>query len=251
MGSELIVTASEPSETAIARFKDRVRARARALVTPAVVSLTALGVRPLAVTVTGLVLSLFAGLAFAVGAFGWGALVLAASGVCDMLDGQLARHQNSVSTLGAFLDSTLDRIGEALVLTGIAAFYLSNLVQLGQDPLAGLSADGWGAREHAIVCLTAVAALIASFLVSYTRARAEGLGLECKVGWFERPERMILLIVAGAFGVGPMMPAALVLLAILSSATAVQRMAHVWTKTRESNGRLGSSDDAKPDSRGG
>jgi CDP-diacylglycerol--glycerol-3-phosphate 3-phosphatidyltransferase len=83
-----------------------------------------------------------------------------------------------------------------------------------------------------VVALTAVLAIIGSFLVSYTRARAEGLGLECKVGWFERPERTVLLIVAGLFGVGPVMPGALLLLVLLSFATAAQRVAHVWKITR-------------------
>jgi len=68
--------------------------------------------------------------------------------------------------------------------------------------------------------------------VSYTRARAEGLGVDCKVGWFERPERMILLILAGFVGLGPVMPAALLLLVVFSFATAFQRMAHVWKQTR-------------------
>ena len=82
------------------------------------------------------------------------------------------------------------------------------------------------------MALTAVVALVGSFMVSYTRARAEGLGLECRVGWFERPERMALLVVAGLFGGRPVMPAALLLLAILSFTTAAQRAAHVWKITR-------------------
>jgi len=74
--------------------------------------------------------------------------------------------------------------------------------------------------------------LLGSFLVSYTRARAEGLGLECKVGWFERPERIVLLIVAGLFGLSPVMPGALLLLALLSFVTAIQRILHVRRITR-------------------
>ena len=87
-------------------------------------------------------------------------------------------------------------------------------------------------RTWAVVTLTAVLALVASFLVSYTRARAEALGLECRVGWFERPERMVVLIVAAAFGVGPVMPGALLLLTVLSFATAIQRVVYVWESTR-------------------
>jgi len=76
--------------------------------------------------------------------------------------------------------------------------------------------------------------LAMSMLVSYARARAEGLGLECKVGWFERPERMVLMIVAGFFGLGPVIPGALIVLVVFSFATAAQRMAHVWKITRSS-----------------
>jgi CDP-diacylglycerol--glycerol-3-phosphate 3-phosphatidyltransferase len=78
----------------------------------------------------------------------------------------------------------------------------------------------------------AVLALVGSFMVSYTRARAEGLGVECRVGWFERPERLVLLIVAGMFGVGPAMPAALLILVFVTFATAAQRVFHVWKQTR-------------------
>jgi CDP-diacylglycerol--glycerol-3-phosphate 3-phosphatidyltransferase len=73
---------------------------------------------------------------------------------------------------------------------------------------------------------------VGSFLVSYTRARAEGLGLDCRIGWFERPERVVLLIIGAAFGVGNVMSIALMLLAVLSFATAGQRVLHVWKHTR-------------------
>ena len=74
--------------------------------------------------------------------------------------------------------------------------------------------------------------MVGSFMVSYTRARAEGLGLECKVGWFERPERLIVLIIAGFFGLGPVIPGALIVLVVFSFTTAIQRMVHVWKITR-------------------
>jgi CDP-diacylglycerol--glycerol-3-phosphate 3-phosphatidyltransferase len=89
---------------------------------------------------------------------------------------------------------------------------------------------------YVVVAMVSVLALIGSFMVSYTRARAEGLGLDCRVGWFERPERMALLI-AGGLATGATrvwfpMPLALLLLAVLSLATAAQRMAHVYRITR-------------------
>src|SRR4029079_7603900 len=91
----------------------------------------------------------------------------------------------------------------------------------------GLEPYHWG-----LIALLALLALVGSFMVSYTRARAEGLGVHCTGGWFERPERMILLILAGFLGLGPVMPAALLLLVVFLFATAFQRMGHVWKKTR-------------------
>ena len=185
-------------------------------------------------SVLGAALSLAAALAFFEGWFRAGSGILALAGLCDLLDGQVARRAERYSRFGAFLDSTVDRLSEGAVLAGLAGFYISGLVQLALDPslvLAQLS-RGLEPRTWAAVALTAVLALVASFMVSYTRARAEGLGVECRIGWFERPERLALVIVAGLFGVGPAMPAALLLLVILSFSTAAQRVAHVWKSTR-------------------
>jgi CDP-diacylglycerol--glycerol-3-phosphate 3-phosphatidyltransferase len=215
-------------------FKETMKRLAHAALDPLVRAMAGSGVRPDHLTLLGLMLSLAAGLAFALGSFRGGASFATAAGICDILDGQLARATGSVSRFGAFLDSTLDRIAEAALLVGIGCYYTANLVDQAADPervamnlARGLEPFHWG-----LVSLLAMLALVGSFMVSYTRARAEGLGLECKVGWFERPERMVLLIVAGFAGIGPVMPAALLLLVALSFATAFQRMAHVWKNTR-------------------
>ena len=215
-------------------WKDRARHLAHALTAPLVSGLARLGARPDHLTVAGLVLSIAAGLGFAIGRFRLGALLTALAGVCDILDGQLARHGGIRSRFGAFLDSTLDRVAEAAILIGIAWFYMATLVDLSANPSRviadlqrGLEPVTWAA-----VALLALLALLGSFMVSYTRARAEGLGIECRVGWFERPERMVLLIIAGLFGLGPVIPGALLLLAALSFITAAQRMRHVWKVTR-------------------
>jgi hypothetical protein len=135
------------------------------------------------------------------------------------------------------------------VLVGLAGFYASNLLGLytkaslmvGQvvrgeveGPLAMtiLQRQPIDPRTWLVLTLTSVLALVGSFMVSYTRARAEGLGLDCKVGWFERPERVVLLIIAGLIQVFWVMSAALMLLTIFSFTTAAQRMAHVWKLTR-------------------
>ncbi len=226
--------AMAPRGTALARFKERAKDLAHAALRPIVRGLVAVGVGPDAVTVIGLTISLAAGLLFFEGAFRTGSALLLAAGLCDVLDGEVARERGIHSAFGAFLDSTLDRIADGAVLLGIAGFYIANLVELAHSPsrvLLELS-RGLEPRTWAVVALTAMVAAMGSFLVSYTRARAEGLGLDCRVGWFERPERMVLLMIAGAFGVGPVMPGALLLLAVLSFVTAAQRIRHVYTITR-------------------
>jgi CDP-diacylglycerol--glycerol-3-phosphate 3-phosphatidyltransferase len=216
------------------RFKDRLKHIAHDALNPVVAMLARAGVRPDVLTAVGCGLSIGGGLAFFEGGFRGGAALLVLAGVCDILDGELARASGKVTTFGAFLDSTLDRAAEAFVLVGITGFYVVNMLELAQNPARVLEelARGLEPRTWAVVALTGMLALVGSFLVSYTRARAEGLGLECKVGWFERPERMVVLIIAGLFGVGPVMPGALLVLATLSFVTAGQRVMHVYRITR-------------------
>ena len=215
-------------------YKERAKRFAHGALAPVVRALVTAGVRPDHLTILGLAFSMASAMNFALGQFREAAAIATLAGACDILDGEVARHGARSSRFGAFLDSTLDRMAEAFMLIGIAWFYVSNLVDQVGNPervLAnlrnGLEPVTWG-----VLGITAMLALVGSFMVSYTRARAEGLGLDCKVGWFERPERMVLLIVAGFFGLGPAMSVALILLTLLSFATAFQRMAHVWKITR-------------------
>jgi CDP-diacylglycerol---glycerol-3-phosphate 3-phosphatidyltransferase len=223
---------------AVAAAKARLQHDAHAAVRPLVELLVQVGVTPNHLTITGLVCSLLSGFLFFEGQPALGALMLAVAGLCDILDGEVARRAGVVSKFGAFLDSTLDRLSEAVVLLGIMGFYLSNLPVLVRYPLLAFAqrSHGLDPETWAGVAFMAALALVGSFLVSYTRARAEGLGIDCKVGWFERPERTVLLIVAG-LAAGAVrrfwpLPAALMLLAVLSFATAVQRVAHVYRVTR-------------------
>jgi CDP-diacylglycerol--glycerol-3-phosphate 3-phosphatidyltransferase len=215
-------------------WMERLRPGVRSVLAPVTGTLVSLGVRADHVTVTGLLVSMAAAVAFFEGMFRLGSGLLALAGLCDILDGEVARRRGVLSRFGAFLDSTLDRLADAIVLAGIAGFYLVHLVELVLQPQHAVEeiSRGLEPRTWALVSLTAIMALIGSLVVSYTRARAEGLGLECKVGWLERPQRMVLLIVAGAFGVGPWMSGALLLLVVLSFVTAGQRVAHVWKITR-------------------
>jgi CDP-diacylglycerol--glycerol-3-phosphate 3-phosphatidyltransferase len=226
--------ATRPDEERPGGLKQRLQDAARAAVAPLVTLLQRLGARPDHLTVAGVILSVASGVAFFQGQSRTAALLLLLAGLCDMLDGQLARRAGTESRFGAFLDSTLDRLSEAAVLMGILGFYLRNLLALVLHPerawlqiRSGLDPHTW-----AVMAFVAVLALTGSFMVSYTRARAEGLGLECRVGWFERPERMVLLILAGLLRVFWAMSAALLLLAVLSFATAAQRVAHVHRNTR-------------------
>jgi CDP-diacylglycerol---glycerol-3-phosphate 3-phosphatidyltransferase len=226
----------------VARIKRQVQDGAHAAVEPLVTLLSRLGVSADQLTIAGLVLSALSGLVFFDGHTRTGALMLLLAGLCDILDGELARRAGLESRFGAFLDSTLDRLSEALVLLGILGFYLRNLYALVLHPERALLQISTGLEPltWAVVAFTAALALVGSFMVSYTRARAEGLGLDCKVGWFERPERLVLLVVAGLLRVFWAMSAALLLLAILSFATAAQRVAHVHRITRRAGmDRLG------------
>jgi CDP-diacylglycerol---glycerol-3-phosphate 3-phosphatidyltransferase len=218
----------------VARIKRQLQDGAHAVVAPLVTLLSRLGVSADHLTIAGLVLSALSGFAFFEGHTRTGALMLLLAGLCDILDGELARRAGLESRFGAFLDSTLDRLSEALVLLGILGFYMRNLLALVLHPEQALLqiSTGLEPAHWARVAFMAALALVGSFMVSYTRARAEGLGLDCKVGWFERPERLVLLVVAGLLKIFWAMSAALLLLAVLSFATAAQRVAHVHRNTR-------------------
>src|SRR2546430_14274950 len=137
------------------------------LVGPIARALVRSGVKPNVVTTVGTLVVLGAAAAFWRGAPHWGGALLLASGLLDILDGQVARQGGLTTTFGAFYDSTLDRVGESAIFGGLALYFLEGGVP--------------GTRRELAVAV-AMLALVASLLVSYTRARAEGLGLECTVG---------------------------------------------------------------------
>jgi CDP-diacylglycerol--glycerol-3-phosphate 3-phosphatidyltransferase len=179
----------------------------RRLLKPLVSLLAALRVSPTAVTVSALPLSIGAGYFFATGRFIVGGVLAALVGLCDTLDGELSRRTGTASALGAFIDSTVDRLSESFVLIGFYWYYR----------------DSWFG-------LLAVVALVFSLMVSYVRARAEGVGRECKVGFFERPVRVLVLLF-GAFVLGrTWMPVALGIIALGSFLTAGQRIIYVLSQ---------------------
>ncbi len=206
--------------------------RARSVFRPLAGALAKRGVKPDHLSIAGLALSLLAALLLSRGDFLGAALVLGLSGLCDMMDGDVARATGSTTTFGAFLDSTLDRIGEGALFAGLASYYFSR-AQGGALFIQGelQSNARWGDPEGHTMAFLALATLVLAFLVSYTRARAEGLGLECKVGFMERPERMLLLGLGALLG-QRFMPGILGLLFLLTLVTVGQRVYHVRRLTR-------------------
>jgi CDP-diacylglycerol--glycerol-3-phosphate 3-phosphatidyltransferase len=186
-----------------------------AAVNPLVERLIRAGVRPNTITTIGTGLVLISALAYATGHVRIGGLVLLLSGVADTLDGQVARGGAMVTRFGAFYDSTLDRVGDGATFIGIGAFLLT-------------APDVAYRTPAVILCMVAI---LASVLVSYARARAEGLGLDCKVGIAQRAERILGLGLASVvFGAGRhslLLEAIVALLAIASIITVVQRFVYV------------------------
>jgi CDP-diacylglycerol---glycerol-3-phosphate 3-phosphatidyltransferase len=141
-------------------------------------------------------------------------LWLLGAGFFDILDGSLARNSGLQGSFGAFWDSTLDRVSEAFVFSGFLLYY--------------------GRHQDFSNLLLAFGVCIVSLLVSYTRARAEGLGVECEVGILPRPGRVILLALGLMSG---WLSWALGFVGILSLVTVGQRIHRVWSKTRRRSGR--------------
>jgi len=192
-----------------------------ATVNPLVERLIRAGVRPNTITTVGTGLVLVSALAYGLGQIRLGGLLLLLSGITDTLDGQVARAGAMVTRFGAFYDSTLDRVGDGATFIGIGAFLLT--------------APDVAYRVPAVVaCMVAI---LSSLLVSYARARAEGLGIDCKVGLAQRAERIIGLGVASLLvGAGPhalVLEAIVGLLAVASVITVVQRFVYVYQHADE------------------
>ncbi len=166
------------------------------------------GVSPNVVTLIGASLNLGVAWVLAQGYMRIGGLLVPLAALFDSLDGTLARLTGKRSRFGAFLDSTMDRFSEAILYLGLLFFYTR-----------------FGARQEIILIY---ATIVGSLMVSYARARAEGLGLDCKVGLLTRLERIIVLTAALILD---QVPTALWVLAILTNFTALQRMYHVWKAT--------------------
>ncbi len=193
------------------------------LIDPVADGLIKAGLTPNRITTLSIFVLLGSGAAFALGALRVGAFLLLFSGLLDLLDGKVARRGNLSTRFGAFYDSSMDRLGEGALFTGIAIFYMRSAIAAGSERLPVLALG---------LCF---AVLTGGFLVSYTRARAEGLGIEARVGLAQRAERLVLLGVPTMFfGAGPggwLLLSILIVLTLASWITVFQRIAHVYDVT--------------------
>ncbi len=172
-------------------------------------ALAATGINPNALTLVGLVVNFAAAVMFATGRFKTAAFIIFFAGFLDMLDGQVARRTNKVTAFGAFYDSTLDRYSDMALYMGLLVNYAVN-----------------GRSSYVVLAAVATAG---SVMVSYARARAESLIPLCKVGFMERPERIVLLIMGGLFD---RMAPALWVIAVVSTLTVIYRIVYTWQETR-------------------
>lgn len=175
-------------------------------------------VSPNAITTVGTVCTLTAAAVYAMGHIRTAGFIIGVTALFDVLDGTVARRTGTSTVFGAFYDSTLDRVADGGVMAGLALFYASSPV--------------YHNLYMVVVCL---AGIIGTFLVSYTRARAEALGIDAKVGLMQRPERVVLLSAPQAlFGLaldGWVLMAIVVLLTVTAWMTAVQRINFVYKVT--------------------
>jgi len=169
-----------------------------------------MGARPNHLTVLGLGVSVAAAYVFSVGRLRWAAVLLAVAGLFDFFDGAVARLAGSDSDYGAFLDSVVDRYSDVAVLLGVLVHYQHR-----------------GDMTGAVLTMAALAGTV---MTSYTKARAQSIGVRCDIGVLERPERLIALIAGATFHV---LTAVMALLAVLTNITALQRIIYTRRIARD------------------
>jgi CDP-diacylglycerol--glycerol-3-phosphate 3-phosphatidyltransferase len=170
----------------------------------------ATGINPNLLTVIGFAINFVAAYLFAYGYFRWAGIAVFLAGLFDMLDGRVARFSNRVTPFGGFFDSVLDRYSDLCLMIGLLVFY--------------------GRINRFWYVVLVAAAMIGSVMVSYTRARAENLISTCKVGFLERPERMVLIIIGAMFD---RMAPVLWIIAVLSTVTVIHRVVFTWQEARK------------------
>jgi CDP-diacylglycerol--glycerol-3-phosphate 3-phosphatidyltransferase len=184
-----------------------------AIINAIVTALALSRVHPNVLTFIGLLINIWAAFLFAAGKFVPAGIVVIGAGLFDMVDGRVARETNRVTRFGGFFDSVLDRYSDLGVLVGLLVYYAS-------------------INRFFYVVLTAIV-MTGTVMVSYTRARAENTIPKCKVGFLERPERVVLIIIGALFN---RMAQVLWVIAVLSNITVIHRMIFTWQETRRLEG---------------
>ena len=174
-----------------------------------VTALALLRVHPNVLTFIGLLINIWAAFLFAAGSFRAAGLVVIGAGLFDMVDGRVARETNRVTRFGGFFDSVLDRYSDLALLVGLLVYYAS-------------------INRFFYVVLTAIV-MTGTVLISYARSRAENTIPKCKVGFLERPERVVLIILGA---LGNRMAPVLWVLAVLSNITVISRIIYTWEETQ-------------------
>ncbi len=166
-------------------------------------------IHPNVLTFLGLVINIWAAWLFSQGSFRWAGVVVIGAGLFDMVDGRVAKATSQVTRFGGFFDSVIDRYSDLALYMGLLVYYAS-------------------INRFFYIVLTAVV-MTGSVMVSYTRARAENAIPRCKVGFLERPERVVLIIIGALFD---RMAAVLWVIAVLSNLTVIHRMIYTWQEAK-------------------
>ena len=207
-------------------YRDFLQKAIYRIINPLIKGMIKVGITPNFITTTGFLLNIVAAGIFVYAAaykpensltlIGWGGFIILFAGLFDMMDGRLARMGNMSSTFGALWDSTLDRYSELFTLFGIAIYFLL---------------DGWIGSG-----VVTFLAMVGSVMVSYVRARAEGIGIECKVGFMQRPERVVVTsigaIFCGIYANMWVLSVPMMLIAVLANITAFWRVWHCYKQLK-------------------
>ncbi len=216
---------------------EALRGGAYKVLNPLTDALVRWGVHPNLLTSLGFIVTLSSGWAFHGHHVRTAGFLVLLGGLFDILDGRVARLSGLGSKFGAFYDSTLDRISEIAVFFGILSLYNSGLPhQLGHMPVvAGVDLDKVQPTDVGMIYMTMLA-MAGSLMISYTRARAEAMGLDCRVGLMPRTERVVLIgassLFFGEHWHGIVLKYVIFVLAVLTILTAFQRIIWVWKHAR-------------------
>lgn len=198
---------------------DYLKKGALRVIEPAISFLARHNVSPNAITTVGTLLTVAAGVVYGTGHIMTAGWLMGLTAFFDVMDGEVARRTGRSTVFGAFYDSTLDRVADGALMAGLTVFYATNAI-----------------HHNIYMVVICLVGMIATFVVSYTRARAESLGIDAKVGVMQRPERIVLLsapqALFGLFWNGWVLIGIIILLTVTSCITAVQRIAFVHRFTQ-------------------